>query len=556
MAEAQTKTVKDLIDLLGGASNVAKYEALKSYLLDEDEEINDADAPYEEAYRRIITDPNVGKELVKGFKPFLKRVANVGEAQKRGEKGVTLFSPLPLNMDNVVQALSEATAVKNADDILSNKSAYADINGGKMKSLFNEYGWDMPTVMDYIRNEQTKAARQKIYDDTNLLTKMMFPRTTEALRTSGDYEGKDLGLDVAENLLQLIPIGGVAGKIGASGLRYRPVGKAVMGSVPKYLLENASVPTVMAAADYLAHDDKSVLDAIDQALTGTAINAAAGKMITGGISGLARNPKLAKALEDALKQNSDAFRNKVSAIDEVLLKGRSASPEEYKRALNMRTILENPDLFSRGKKGNLTDYAGKTSKDAKIGQSNKARYEAELALKHEEPWAKSVNDRVTSYLNDPIAETQFARLNREATFPHNYIDPDKVGFMDGVIRVQREKPKGSTWRTDDPEFNTFNRDYLDEGHTVRTALEDVADEHKSRKFQYPIEIDRAINDYLSDQEFVDALKYVYGKVNPRDVPISYFTNKLGRSDWLREQKSAAKRLFGELVEDDKKKEEE
>jgi len=550
MAEEKKYTVRDLVNLLGGVGGVGKNELLSSILLnegyqdlDEIDQIVDADMPYESKLKAILQNTNIVKELSKSNPAFLKRVAEADLKNK------SIFDPVEMSLDNIAQALGTATALKK-EDILKNNKAYRKADPVVMKNIAANYGWNYPEMLDAIRQAQTNQARQDLYEDTNILTKVMFPRASKAILEGRDPTTKEMTLDGIENALQLVPMGNVAKflklhpgtAIGASGLGRKVANGA--SSAGRYLVENASVPGIVEAADYAMTDekDRDGIETLEKILQGTAINAAAGKAIPAMLSGVLGSPTIAKALDKVSKTGYNDYAQKAEYIRRVLSNPRAYKAEEVKNALNMQTILDNPKLFKGDNGASIFDYATNTRKARKSGLKNKADYEAELAdaFGAEKDWAKAVKDKEKTYKDDPNAFTQYTEGNRSAVFPHNFVDPNKVATKDGVIRINDFKDI-----EDMPEWNIYP--IHSKGKTVSKELSDIADAHNSKKFQYSTDdYDELVNDLLKDNQFVEAMRYRYGSPSGLvSMPTSWLTNKLGRSSWLNRQREAAKRYFGE-----------
>lgn len=152
-------------------------------------------------------------------------------------------------------------------------------------------------------DEKVKETRNKAVNDgsvSSFITKMAFPRTTERLANTGDFDDKDMALDLGENLLMMVPgagwtkAGGAvarkvapslvlrtaneAKKLANSGSRIAPlIPKAV--TMARNVGANAIVPFAAEFADDAAYDvgegmdDRANFD-IGDAVVGTAVNQA------------------------------------------------------------------------------------------------------------------------------------------------------------------------------------------------------------------------------------------------------------------------------------------
>lgn len=544
MAEETKKyTKKDLSDLLKGLEN---YEELSAYFLDDESNLIDADAPYEDTLEEILKDKNALNILVEKYPSFLKKY------NRNKREGKNLFDPSDINLKNIASVLSSIQDI-DEDDIRKNSDKYSNLDAYAMKKLIEKEGWRFGDVLNYIADEQTKQNRQDIYDD-NTLTRLLFPRITEALKETGDYSGKDIGLDLAENALQFVPLAGPAAKVAGIGTRAGlpalknagRLGRSVLGNA----VENLTVPATMALADYIAYDDETGWDALQKALIGAGVNAAAGKVLKSGLGSIFNDPSISKKIDNILSTGDEAYRAELNKIETILSQGRAANPEEYKKALNELMILRDKGAFTnKANKASIGDYAAKNSNSRKVGKANRAAYEKELeeaAAKGSE-WAKGVKEiekqlandaNVSPYLVEDVSPLDiYTKTNREQVFPHNFIDTKNVGSSAGLLKRTGSGP------ADIPDFNIFIPDNLEASKIVDKELEKIAGEHASKKFQYSTPTDEIITKLLSDENFANAVKRAYGDaVRPRDFLSSYITNKLGKETWLKRQEGAFNRL--------------
>lgn len=571
MAEEKKYTVRDLVNLLGGVNGVSKNELLSSILLnegyedlDEEDQIVDADMPYEPKLKAIVQNANILKELTKSNPAFLKRLAEADLKNK------SIFDPIDMSLDNIAQALGTATALKK-EDILNNNKTYDKTNPVVMKNIASSYGWEFPEMLDKIRAAQTQKAREDIYDEggiRNSLAKMMFPRVTKKVRDTGDYDWKDMTLDVGENILQAAPM-------------FRGA------STASFIGRNATTPVTMSIADYINDDDMDVGDLLNRAFTGTSINAAADKVMGSLISILTNNPAVSQTLHNLLSDTGVAYRDKLKKLQAIAREGRSGDAQAIKDALNKLTLLENTDKFKSGA-GNIYDYAkwlnspnkndpGKwfsgIYKAKKLGENKRKEYEGELldALGYDyynmnkkkqkdilkelnegklevpggsEPWAVSVLNKQNALSKDALAKDIYTRVNREKVFPHDFLDKDAVGIRDGVLRVtpSAKNASGLALIGDRPKFNVYNR-YSNIDNTVAKQLKDKISDKASKKFDYPVDTDNVIDKALKDPEMLQALEHVYGTPKAKELLSRWLTNKLGRSSWIESQKSGLYRLL-------------
>lgn len=152
-------------------------------------------------------------------------------------------------------------------------------------------------------DEKVKEARNKAVNDgsvASFITKMAFPRTTERLANTGDFDYKDIVLDLGESGLMMIPgsgwvkAGGTvarkvapplvlktaneAKKLANSGSRIAPYIPKTVSAI-RNTASNAIVPVAAEFADDVAYDvgegmdDRANFD-LGDAIVGTAVNQA------------------------------------------------------------------------------------------------------------------------------------------------------------------------------------------------------------------------------------------------------------------------------------------
>ena len=180
--------------------------------------------------------------------------------------------------------------------------------------------------------EQTKKNRYDAVHDgsvASFITRTLFPRSTERIASTGDYETKDMVLDLAENGLMSVPGAGWAKAAGMAGRKVLPsavlrgaegVGKAVnamkgansaaanaigygLGALPN-LAGNTFVPLAMEVADDIAYDPGEGMD--DRA------NFSIGDVALGGAINQAVNQGLVRELGPLIGRYSGELRNRGS----------------------------------------------------------------------------------------------------------------------------------------------------------------------------------------------------------------------------------------------------
>ena len=141
---------------------------------------------------------------------------------------------------------------------------------------WGERGWQ--TVRDLWRQavpqyEQEKARKER-EKEVGFVEKVMFPRATERYISGQPIQGKDVALDVGENLAMAVPGSGWVGAVGKVGRAGQVLSKFPRAS---RVLGNAAVPIASEVADDLAYDPGEGMDdradfSVGDALLGTAIN--------------------------------------------------------------------------------------------------------------------------------------------------------------------------------------------------------------------------------------------------------------------------------------------
>lgn len=141
---------------------------------------------------------------------------------------------------------------------------------------WGERGWN--TVRDLWRQavpqyEQEKARKSR-EKEVGFVEKVMFPRASERYISGQPIQGKDVALDVGENLAMTVPGSGWMGAVGKIGRAGNVLSKFPRAS---RVLGNAAVPIASEIADDIAYDHGEGMDdradfSVGDALLGTAIN--------------------------------------------------------------------------------------------------------------------------------------------------------------------------------------------------------------------------------------------------------------------------------------------
>lgn len=205
--------------------------------------------------------------------------------------------------------------------------------------------------------EETKRLRNEAVNDgtvSGFITRTLFPRSTERIASTGDYETKDMALDLAENGLMAVP-GTVYARLGSklvpskvlgagsNAVKYlknsnSPVVTAVgygLGAVPN-TLGNTVDPLVSEVLDDVAYDVGEGMD--DRA------NFSAGDVALGGAINQAVNRGLVRSIAPYIDRYSGEVRamgaRKLRNFFEALGKSKADMGREF--AENVRNSVAAP----------------------------------------------------------------------------------------------------------------------------------------------------------------------------------------------------------------------
>lgn len=198
---------------------------------------------------------------------------------------------------------------------------------GKDKNL-GERGWDTvkeiwkQTVSDYY-DEQAKKARAAVVDDgtaTGLITKLLFPRMTNAIREGRDVDldSREFAGDVFQNLAYMVPAGFAAAPVKFTASKILPAAAQGAAKTAASFASQAAAPLAVYGADKVLGNETSLVDPI----VGTLGNMGANKVLfptigrmAGRLTGSIRNPQLRGVR--ALLEGADTPREKgLKLIDE------------------------------------------------------------------------------------------------------------------------------------------------------------------------------------------------------------------------------------------------
>ena len=166
-----------------------------------------------------------------------------------------------------------------------------------------ERGWDTvkkiwkQTVYDYY-DEQTKKARAEAVDDgtaRGLVTKLLFPRMTNAIREGRDIGGGEIAGDVFQNVAYMVPAGFAAAPVKFAASRILPAAAQGAAKTAASFASQAAAPLAVYGADKALGNETTWLDPV----VGTLGNMGANKVLfpmigrmAGRFTGSIRNPQL------------------------------------------------------------------------------------------------------------------------------------------------------------------------------------------------------------------------------------------------------------------------
>lgn len=196
----------------------------------------------------------------------------------------------------------------------------------KKNVSLGERGWDTvkeiwkQTVSDYY-DDKAKKARMEAVDDgtaTGLITKLLFPRMTNAIREGRDIGGREIAGDVFQTLAYMVPAGFAAAPVKFAASRILPAAAQGAAKTAASFASQAAAPVAVYGADKALGNETSLVDPI----VGTLGNMGANKVLfptigrmAGRLTGSIRNPQLRGVR--ALLEGADTPREKgLKLIDE------------------------------------------------------------------------------------------------------------------------------------------------------------------------------------------------------------------------------------------------
>lgn len=202
---------------------------------------------------------------------------------------------------------------------------------------------DIGSYMKDVGDAQVQKDREKLFDDVQgFITKVAYPRVTEAIMRGEDWKAKDLGLDLSEQALYTLNPGGriaQAAKLGEKA--------GVLAKIGAVAADIASNPIMLETADAIAYDDpnnaRSKFNLADVAI-GAGINAGMNKVV---------DSRIAKNLIGELKAPQKVGKQ---VETEVSKKAINAIKSEKAKATRERNKVVDDLLESIDKNEDLTAH--------------------------------------------------------------------------------------------------------------------------------------------------------------------------------------------------------
>ena len=168
---------------------------------------------------------------------------------------------------------------------------------------------DRGAYLKAVGDAQVQKDREKLFDDVpGFITRVAYPRVTEAIKRGEDWKAKDLGLDLTEQVLYTVNPGGRIAQAAKLGEKAGALGK--IGAVAADIASN---PAILETADDIAYDDpnnaRSNFNPADVAI-GAGINAGMNKVVNRLFGELKAPEKVEKQVETEVSQQA---RNAITA---------------------------------------------------------------------------------------------------------------------------------------------------------------------------------------------------------------------------------------------------
>lgn len=313
-----------------------------------------------------------------------------------------MTDPSTFKYQDYAKDLEDAWSVKHQDDYKApdvvkaeekrDKESFFDWNSPNhwskkstkdLERRANDAGYsDRGAYMNAVGEAQVQKDREKLLDGVSgYIARFAYPRSTEAVMRGDDIQSKDIGLDLAEQVLYTVNPGGMIAQATKLGKKAGALGK--IGAVAADIASN---PITLETLDDIAYDDpnnaRSKFNLADVAI-GAGINAGMNKVV---------DSRIAKNLIGEMKA-PEKVEKKIET--EVSQKARNAIKAEKAKATRERnkvvdnlleSIDNNEDLTAhiqrlrelqaiKNKDNPTTEFRDRTIKDYIPQVKNAIRYE-------------------------------------------------------------------------------------------------------------------------------------------------------------------------------------
>lgn len=202
---------------------------------------------------------------------------------------------------------------------------------------------DRGAYMKAVGDAQVQKDREKLIDNIpGYITRVAYPRATEAVMRGDDIQAKDLGLDLTEQALYTLNPGG---RIAQAAKLGEKAGK--LGKIGEVVADIASNPAILEGLDALAYDDpnnaRSEANPADIAI-GAGINAGMNKVVN-------------TIFKDVVKDNAkyinsiqyDKDREAITALKSLGEEAESRGDTQLADVVNRKMLDKLTDMVERGK---------------------------------------------------------------------------------------------------------------------------------------------------------------------------------------------------------------
>ena len=280
---------------------------------------------------------------------------------------------------------------------------------GKDQNL-GERGWETvkevwkKTVADYY-DAKAKSDRAKVVDDgsfSGLVTKLMFPRMTNAIREGRDIGGKEIAGDIFQNAAYALPAGFIGAPMKYGVSRLLPAAAQGVGKGVTSWASQAAVPVAVYGADKALGNETTWLDPV----VGTLGNMGANKVLfptigrmAGRFTGSIRNPQLLGL--KALMEGADTPRErglKIIADKRAFLNEANKANEELaERTMRAGTNNQFSNVQSQ-EEAMIIDEIGKAIDNKDIGKLTKEAIKAKPNSSNADIAAEAVSNAAAENL--------------------------------------------------------------------------------------------------------------------------------------------------------------